>query len=137
MILARPDIAEFAQIINDLAEVQDDLNKKEYQYKKLVATYKRIAMNAGAKTREVEIVEHLGNTPEEEKKLDTLMQSIFDRKRAVRILWGKLEAWKSHRDLYRSDSYHEFAGSAPIGRPIEAEPPATPPDDFFGKEMED
>ncbi len=118
-MITRPDIAEYAQIINDLAEVQDDLNKKEYQYKKLVATYKRTAMKAGAKTREVEIVEHLGNNPEEEENLDTLMQSIFDRKLAVRILWGKVEAWKSNRDLYRSDSYHEFAGSAPIGKPTE------------------
>lgn len=118
-MITRPDIAEYAQIVNDLAEVQDDLNKKEYQYKKLVATYKRTAMKVGAKTREVEIVEHLGNNPEEEKTLDILMESIFDRKRAVRILWGKLEAWKSNRDLYRSDSYHEFAGSAPIGKPVE------------------
>ncbi len=127
MILTRPDVAEFAHIINDLADVQDDLNKKEYEHKKLVATCKRTAMAAGAKTREVELVEHLGNTPEEEAKLDGLMQSIFDRKRAVRILWGKVEAWKSHRDLYRSDSYHEFAGSTPIGKP---------PEKFFESEEE-
>ena len=125
-MIERPDINEFVKTVNDLADVQDDLNKKEYEYKKLVANCKRDAMKSGAKTREVENVEFLGNNKAEEAKLDALMLSIFDRKKAVRILWGKLEAWKSQRDLYRTDSYHEVTGSRPLGKP----------NDFFGSEEE-
>ena len=115
-MIERPDVNEFVKMVNDLADVQDDLNKIEYQYKKLVANCKRFAMNSGAKTREVENVEYLGNNAEEEKRLDALMQQLFDRKKAVRILWGKIEAWKAKKDLYRSDSYHMVtAKGAPAG----------------------
>ena len=115
-MIERPDVNEFVKMVNDLADVQDDLNHMEYEYKKLVANCKRDAMNSGAKTREVENVEFLGNNKEEEKRLDALMQQIFDRKKAVRILWGKLEAWKAKKDLYRSDSYHTVtAKGAPGG----------------------
>jgi hypothetical protein len=126
MRIERPNIDEFVKMVNDLADVQDDLNKKEYEYKKLVANCKRDALASGAKTREVENVEFLGNNKEEEAKLDKLMLTIFDRKKAVRILWGKLEAWKSQRDLYRTDSYHEVTGSRPLGKSS----------DFFGSEEE-
>lgn len=111
-------------MINDLADLQDDLNKLEYQYKKMVATYKRDAMKLGAKTREIECVEYLGNSEEEERKLSTLMGSIFDRRRAVRILWGKVEAWKAQKDIWRSDSFHQITGRG------------APSENFFGSEDE-
>ena len=121
MIPDRPNVDEFISIINDLADVQDDLNRQEYEYKKTVAGYKKTAMQAGKKTREVEIVEYLGNTPEEEKVLDEMMLKILDRRKAVRILWGKVEAWKANKDLFRSDSYHIVTGRGVLGGFSDAE----------------
>jgi uncharacterized membrane-anchored protein YjiN (DUF445 family) len=106
----RPDINEFIGIVDTLADLQDDLNKLEYIYEKKVATNIRNAIKRGAKSREIDCVKVLGNDEEEEKALDELKSQIYDRKKAVRILWGKIEAWKANKDLYRTDSYHQITG---------------------------
>ena len=110
MLPERPDVEEFIKIVDNLADIQDELNKMEYEYSKKVATNIRSAINRGAKTRELDTVKVLGNTEEEQKVLDGLMDSIHDRKKAVRMLWGKVEAWKAKKDLYRTDSYHTIGG---------------------------
>lgn len=110
MLPERPDVEEFIKIVDDLADIQDELNKMEYQYSKKVATNVRSAITRGAKTRELDCVKVLGNNEEEQKLLDALMESIQDRKKAVRMLWGKVEAWKAKKELYRTDSYHQITG---------------------------
>jgi len=110
MFPVRPDIEEFIKLVDNLADIQDELNKMEYEYSKRVANNIRSAINRGAKTRELDCVKVLGNTEEEQKVLDGLMNSIHDRKKAVRMLWGKVEAWKAKKELYRTDSYHQGTG---------------------------
>ncbi|MDD2731244.1 MAG: hypothetical protein PHW33_03940 [Candidatus Portnoybacteria bacterium] len=106
----RPSVEEFIKLVDNLADVQDELNKMEYEYSKKVANNVRSAIHRGAKTRELDCVKVLGNSEEEEKVLDGLQQQIFDRKKATRILWGKIEAWKAQKELYRTDSYHTITG---------------------------
>jgi hypothetical protein len=106
----RPNVEEFIKLVDNLADVQDELNKMEYEYSKKVANNVRSAIQRGAKTRELDCVKVLGNSEEEEKVLDGLQQQIFDRKKAIRILWGKIEAWKAQKELYRTDSYHTITG---------------------------
>jgi hypothetical protein len=106
----RPNVEEFIQLVDALADLQDDLNKYEYEYSKKVAVYIREAMKREAKTRELDCVKVLGNNEEEEKILDALQAQINDRKKAIRMLWGKIEAWKANKDLYRTDSYHQISG---------------------------
>lgn len=110
MLPERPDIKEFIKLVDNLADIQDELNKMEYQHSKKIATNVRSAISRGAKTRELDCVKILGNTDEERKVLDGLMESIYDRKKAVRMLWGKIEAWKAKKELYRTDSYHQITG---------------------------
>ncbi len=106
----RPNVEEFIELVDKLADVQDELNKMEYEYSKKVANNVRSAINRGAKTRELDCVKVLGNNEEEQKVLDGLQQQIFDRKKATRMLWGKIEAWKAQKELYRTDSYHQITG---------------------------
>lgn len=106
----RPNVEEFIQLVDNMADLQDDLNKFEYAYAKKVATFMRAALQRGAKTRELDCVKVLGNDAAEEKELDTLTDQINDRKKAIRMLWGKIEAWKANKDLYRTDSYHQISG---------------------------
>jgi hypothetical protein len=106
----RPNVEEFIKLIDTLADLQDDLNKMEYEYSKKVAVNVRSAINRGAKTRELDCVKVLGNSEEEQRILDGLQAQIFDRKKAIRILWGKIEAWKAQKELYRTDSYHQITG---------------------------
>jgi len=120
MFPERPDVEEFIKIVDNLADIQDELNKMEYEYSKKVATNVRTAINRGAKTRELDCVKVLGNTEEEQKVMDALMEQIHDRKKAVRMLWGKIEAWKAKKELYRTDSYHQVTGK--------------PDKSFFGEE---
>jgi len=110
MLPERPDVEEFIKIVDSLADVQDELNKMEYEYSKKVATNIRNAIARGAKTRELDCVKVLGNSEEERKVLDALQDQIQDRKKAVRMLWGKIEAWKAKKELYRTDSYHQITG---------------------------
>jgi len=106
----RPNVENFIKYVDQLADLQDDLNKLEYVYSKTVATNVRNAIKRGAKTRELDCVKVLGNNEEEQKKLDSLMEQIHERKKAIRILWGKVEAWKANKELYRTDSYHQVTG---------------------------
>ncbi len=110
MLPERPDVEEYIKLVDTLADLQDDLNKMEYEYSKKVANNVRNAIRRGAKTRELDCVKVLGNSEEEEKVLDGLQTQIFDRKKAIRILWGKIEAWKAQKELYRTDSYHSVTG---------------------------
>lgn len=110
MLPERPNVEEFIRTIDELADIQDELNKMEYQYSKLVATNVRSAISRGAKTRELDCVKVLGNNDEEQKALDALQEQIQDRKKATRMLWGKIEAWKAQKELYRTDSYHQITG---------------------------
>ena len=110
MLPNRPDIREFARIVDELADLQDALNKKEYVYEKRVAQNLRVAMQRGAKTRELDHIKILGNNETEEAALDNLMTEIHELKRAVRIKWGAVEAWKADKELYKSDSFHLVGG---------------------------
>ena len=110
MLPERPDVEKFIKLVDSVADIQDELNKMEYEYSKKVATNVRNAINRGAKTRELDCIKVLGNTEEEQTVLDSLMNQINDRKKAIRILWGKIEAWKAEKELYRTDSYHQVTG---------------------------
>ena len=110
MLPERPDVEEFIRTVDELADIQDELNKMEYQYSKKVATNVRSAIARGAKTKELDCVKVLGNNEEEQKALDALQEQIQDRKKATRMLWGKIEAWKAQKELYRTDSYHQITG---------------------------
>jgi len=110
MLPERPDVEEFIKLVDKLADVQDELNRLEYGYSKMVANNIRSAINRGAKTRELDCVKVLGNTDEEQRVMDGLMEQIHDRKKVVRMLWGKIEAWKAKKELYRTDSYHQITG---------------------------
>jgi len=111
----RPDVEEFIKYVDTLADLQDDLNKLEYEYDKKVAINIRGAIQRGAKSREIDCVKILGNNDEEQRVLDGLKASINERKKAIRILWGKIEAWKAGKDLYRTDSYHQVTGREGFG----------------------
>lgn len=111
MFPERPDVEKFIKLIDRLADLQDDLNKKEYTYSKLVAVNVRKAIQRGAKTRELDCVKVLGNDDVEKQVLDKLQQEIFDRKKDIRMVWGAIEAWKAEKDLYRTDSYHQVTGT--------------------------
>jgi len=108
MWLERPDVDEYLRLVDELADVQDELNKLEYQYSKAVAANVRSAIGRGAKTRELDCVKVLGNNDEEKLKLDALQEQIFDKKKRTRVLWGKIEAWKAYKELYRTDSYNNY-----------------------------
>ena len=110
MLPERPDVEEFIRTVDKIADTQDELNRMEYIYDKKVAANVRSALGRGAKTRELDCVKVLGNNEEEQKILDSTMESIYDRKKAVRMLWGKIEAWKAKKELYRTDSYHQITG---------------------------
>ncbi len=119
MLPERPDINVFTKLTDQLADIKDDLGKMEYQYEKMVATHIRTAMRNGAKTRELDYVKVLGITEADTAEMDDLKQKIFDRRKAITILYGKIEAWKSQKELYRTDSYHQVTGR--IGLPREEE----------------
>lgn len=110
MFPERPDVEEFIKLVDSLADAQDELNKMEYQYSKKIATNVHSAIGRGAKTRELDCVKVLGNNEEEQKALDALMEQIHDRKKTVRMLWGKIEAWKAQKELFRTDSFHQITG---------------------------
>jgi hypothetical protein len=110
MLPERPSTEKFLRLVDELADIQDDLNKLEYRLKKITAQNVREAMNSGAKTREADLVKDLGNTKEQEREMDILNEQIFEKKKQVRVLWGRIEAWKAEKDLYRTDSYHQVGG---------------------------
>lgn len=110
MLPERPDVNEYIALNDDLADVKDHLLKLEYSYEKKVAANIRTAMNRGAKTRELDVIKILGNNDEEEKYLDSLVNNIHDTKKAVSILYGKINAWQSRKELYRSDLYNQVGG---------------------------
>jgi len=106
----RPNIDEFLADINSLADLQAQVNNKKYQLSKLVAKNIRRAIKNGAKTKEIDYIKVVGNDEDEEKQLDKLNEEVHEGERAIRVLWGSVEAWKAKKELYKTDSYHDGTG---------------------------
>jgi hypothetical protein len=120
MLPERPNYDDYIMLVDALADEKDNLSNMEYLYDKKVATNLRSAMNRGAKTRELDVVKVLGNNAIEEKEVDQLMAQIFDSKKKVAILYGKINVWMAKKELYRTDMYHQVGGfGAPYGERTE------------------
>jgi len=106
----RPDVGDYIQLTSELADVKTDCSDLEYELEKFKAHNVKKAMDAGAKTRAIDYVKVIGNTPADEIYIDGMMKKINSKKREITILYGRIEGWKSNRDLYRTDSYHQVTG---------------------------
>jgi len=107
----RPDIKEYARLLDKLADLKDDIAKLEWQLERTIAVNVRTALNKGAKTREVDCVKSLGNDAKEASQLDMLKQAIIDAKKNLNATQGKVYAWQAGKDLYVTDSYHQVRGT--------------------------
>jgi len=112
MIPTRPDIDEFNKLINELADTKTDLANLEYEFEKAKAHNVKDALSSDIsnKSRAVDYVKVIGNSEKDEQYLDGLMSRIISKRREITILYGKIEAWKSNKELYRTDSYHQVTG---------------------------
>jgi len=112
MLPTRPDINEFVDLTSQLADVKTDLTTLEWEFEKAKAHNIKNALssNISNKSRAVDYAKVIGNDDKDEQYLDGLMSRIINKKRDVTILYGKIEAWKSNKELYRSDSYHQVTG---------------------------
>lgn len=108
----RPDIDEFISLINKLADAKTDLATFEWEFEKSKAhnIKEALASSISNKSRAVDYVKVIGNNDKEEKYLDGLMSRIISKKRDITMLYGRVEAWKANKELYRSDSYHQVTG---------------------------
>lgn len=113
MIPTRPDINEFIDLTNQLADAKTDLANLEWEFEKARAQNVKEALSSDIsnKSRAVDYVKIIGNNEKQGIYLDGLMSRIINRKRDVTILYGKLQAWEAAKDIYRSDSYHTIRGS--------------------------
>jgi len=109
----RPDIDDYVKLTNELADVKTDLANLEWEFEKAKAHNVKDALSSDIsnKSRAVDYVKVIGNSDKDEKYLDGLMSRIISKKREITILYGKIEAWKSNKELYRTDSYHQVTGS--------------------------
>lgn len=112
MLPTRPDINEFVDLTSQLADVKTDLANLEWEFEKAKAHNIKSALlsNVSNKSRAVDYAKVIGNTEKDEIYLNGLMTRIINKKRDVNILYGKIEAWKANKELYRSDSYHQVTG---------------------------
>jgi|GEM_PF-3035156 len=108
----RPDVEEFIALTNELADAKTALNSLEWEFEKAKAhNIKNVLMsNVSNKSRAVDYAKVIGNSDTDENYLDGLMSRIIGKKRDITMLYGKIEAWKANKDLYRSDSYHQVGG---------------------------
>jgi hypothetical protein len=109
-IPTRPDIDKFIVLINELADKKSQLANSEYEYEKDKAHNIKRAMDDKAKTRAIDYVKVIGITEEDEKRLDGLKKHIINLNREITILYGKIEAWKAEKEIYRTDSFHQVTG---------------------------
>lgn len=108
----RPNMDEYIQFVDQLADKKAEYSRKEYLFAKTTAHNIKKAKLSGAKTRDIDFVKVIGNNTKEEEFLDALKEEMVELQREITVLYGKMEAWKSNRDLYRSDSYHQVTGSS-------------------------
>lgn len=108
----RPDIEEFISLTNKLADAKTELSALEWEFEKSKAHNIKNALSSGVsnKSRAVDYAKVIGNCDADEQYLDGLVSRMIDKKRDITILYGRVEAWKSNKDLYRSDSYHQVGG---------------------------
>lgn len=108
----RPNVDEFISLINKLADVKTDLATFEWEFEKSKAHNIKEALtsNISNKSRAVDYVKVIGNNDKEERYLDGLMSRIITKKKDITMLYGRVEAWKANKELYRSDSYHQVTG---------------------------
>lgn len=113
----RPDVNDFIDLTNQLADAKTTLSELEWEFEKAKAQYikETLSSNVPNKSRAVDYAKVIGNDEKQGKYLDGLMSRIRDVKRTITILYGKIEAWKSNKDLYRTDSYHQVTGSHGVG----------------------
>jgi len=109
MIPTRPDINEFINYTNDLADSKTDLANLEWELEKARAHNIKNVLTSDIKnkSRAVDYAKVIGSTEKDEKYVDGLMARVIKIKRDITILYGKIEAWKANKDLYRSDSYFQ------------------------------
>jgi len=103
---------EFIALTNTLADQKAKCTELEYAFEKAKAHYIKTAMDSKAKTRAIDYVKVIGNTAKDEEYLDGMKRQIIELNRQITISYGKIEAWKSNKDLYRTDSYHQITGRA-------------------------
>lgn len=113
----RPDIEEFIKLTNSLADAKTNLANLEWEFEKAKAHNIKDALLSGVsnKSRAVDYAKVIGNSDKDEKYLDGLMNRIISTKREITILYGRIEAWKANKEIYRTDSYHQVTGSRGFG----------------------
>lgn len=113
MLPTRPDVNDYIELTNSLADAKTSLANLEWEFEKAKAHNIKTALTSdiGNKSRAVDYVKIIGNTDKDENYLDGLMSRIINLKRDITMFYGKIEAWKSNKDLYRTDSYHQVTGS--------------------------
>jgi hypothetical protein len=113
MIPTRPNIGDFINLVNELADAKTDLATLEWELEKAKAHNIKTALTSDIsnKSRAVDYAKIIGNTDTDEKYIDGLMNRVIKLKRDVSILYGKIQAWESAKDIYRSDSFHMIRGS--------------------------
>lgn len=113
MIPTRPNVDEFIKLTDKLADAKTELATLEWEFEKAKASNIKQALSSGIsnKSRAVDYVKVIGNDDKQAKYLDGLMQRIISKRRDITIIYGELEAWKSNKELYRTDSYHQVTGS--------------------------
>lgn len=109
MIPTRPDVNEFINLIDRLADAKTNLSDLEWELEKAKAHNIKNALTSDIsnKSRAVDYAKIIGNDDKDEKYVDGLMTRIIKIKRDITILYGQIEAWKARKDLYRSDSYFQ------------------------------
>ena len=109
----RPDINEFIDFTNQLADVKTNLANLEWELEKAKAHNIKDALDSDIKnkSRAVDYVKVIGNDDKQGGYLDGLTSRMISKKRDIMIMYGKIEAWKSNKELYRTDSYHQVTAS--------------------------
>lgn len=113
MIPTRPDIDEFLDLTDKLADAKTELAQFEWEFEKAKAQYVKQALSSDIsnKSRAVDYVKVIGNDDKQGGYLDGLTSRMISKKRDIMIMYGKIEAWKSNKELYRTDSYHQVTAS--------------------------
>jgi hypothetical protein len=109
-----PDIKELTGYNLELSNCKDRLMRKKYELNKYVAKCLKEASSSGKKMKELEAVKIMGNTPEDEQKIDSLQEESFSLEKRINELKGMLDAWEANKDLFISESYYISKGLTSI-----------------------
>jgi hypothetical protein len=110
MLPERPELEDLLHYSDEYANAKYEEQVAEYECDVFVARCMRIAATSGAKSREIDIVKYIGNTEEDALKINELKMRMIEARKKANISYGKTEAWKAQKDLYRTDSYNMVGG---------------------------